>query len=427
MQDSFTIDDETFFETKLTGVKNDFNKLKDACIDIDNVFEILHIKIDKLQQYYSEFIKSSGSQLMIFGLDSFNFQNRLIQNDTKNMQQIQLMLFNRIYADYYKLYNIVTSYIKGNLKNSKVHAYVTTTNKTFPKYNYLDIYEKYEFNISNDVFYEIVNLIQQLYDYCKNLYLQLQNYKQKKNIGLQIDNFVYTHEYRLHTLNTQLKLYMNYIDFFISTHTNYLKRFITRLKIIHCQIANDIKLDSMNNKYGSMSASSSPTSLFMESEPVLKSSGFVNSETNVVLEKTILTPKERSEVQKMLDDVSVDSSELAKTGISSLLEDSPVRSRTDSESIEMVTIDSGVIVKPSTDVNINQEKATDEHTEDAVGISVEDLHIEETIVEETTVSEINVDEGNNETDDKIVKEAVTNIVEQMVVSAVENVENNKEN
>ena len=89
MQDSFTIEDETYFETKLSGVKNDFNKLKDACIDIDNVFEILHIKIDKLQQYYSEFIKSSGSLLMIFGLDSFNFQNRLIQNDTKNMQQIQ--------------------------------------------------------------------------------------------------------------------------------------------------------------------------------------------------------------------------------------------------------------------------------------------------------------------------------------------------
>lgn len=316
---------EDAFDSKIANTKTDFNKLKDACNDIDVVFDTLHIKVGKLTNFYDEFIKTNTSNLMIFGLDSFNFQNRLINQDVDNMKHIKNMLFNRIYADYYKLYHIMVNYIKQQMNNSKLHQSIVTTNKTFPKYNYLNITEFFDFSVSNDVFYEIIGLLQQMYDYCKQLDIQLQNYKQKRNIGLNIDNFIHTHEYRLHTLSTQINLYMNYVEFFIRMHTKYLQRFITRLKIVHYQLMEDIKLDNMQYSYNDISNGTSSQRVLGSKSQSDNNVMFNLNQNQVIIDsgvitKTELSPVEREEFKKMLSTMNDDSSELAKSGMTNLIE-----------------------------------------------------------------------------------------------------------
>lgn len=323
------IQNESEFETEITMTKNGFNRLKDACNDIDSVFDTLQMKVDKLSQFYEEFVTSNTGHLMIFGLDSFNFQNRLINNDIQYMQQMKNMLFNRIYADYYKLYNIIVTYIKSNLQQSKLYTSVISTNKTFPKYNYLNIYEFYDFTITNDVFYEIIGLLQQMHDYCKSLDIQLQAYKQKKRIGLNIDNFVHTHEYRLHTLTTQINLYLNYLEFFIQIHTKYLQRFITRMKIIHAQLNDDIKLDSIHYSYDGQG--------FSGKNMMYSKNHIIDADST-----TSLSPVEKRELTKILHSVSNGTSDLAKEGISHLIDGSHT------------IIDNGVIVD---DMSISLEEA----------------------------------------------------------------------
>ena len=338
------LDNPSGFEQQITDTKTNFNKLKDACHDIDSVFEALHIKVKKLNQFYNDFVKTNTSQLMIFGLDSFNFQNRMIANDISNMKQIKNLLFNRIYADYYKLYNIIISYIKSNLTQSKIYTTLMTANKQFPKYDYLDVSTFYDFGTSNDVFYEIINLVHQLYDYCKNLDTQLQNYTQKKDIGLNIDNFVHTHEYLIFSMKSQIKLYMNYISFFIRVHTKYLQRFITRLKIIHCQLMEDIKLDDVSYNYENTPSTIRKLSNYQDlslynakqqGSKMLKKR--ISSNKNVIISnkessthsvdsgviiRTELSPVERNEFKKILDHLGESSSELVRNGLTNLIETS---------------------------------------------------------------------------------------------------------
>ena len=378
------IQNESAFETEITTTKNGFNRLKDACNDIDSVFDTLQMKVDKLSQFYEDFIKSNTGHLMIFGLDSFNFQNRLINNDIQYMQQMKNMLFNRIYADYYKLYNIIITYIKSNLQQSKLYASIISSNKTFPKYNYLNIYEFYDFTITNDVFYEIIGLLQQMHDYCKSLDIQLQAYKQKKRIGLNIDNFVHTHEYRLHTLTTQINLYLNYLEFFIQIHTKYLQRFITRMKIIHGQLNDDIKLDSIQYSYDGKGFSGKN---MMYSREYIPDNDLTTS----------LSPVEKNELTKILHNVSNGTSELAKEGISHLIDGNHT------------IVDNGVIVD---DMNITLElqQPKNKRNNEIEFCSDDELSIENDCDNNSTQS------LNSNTTEHIVKNVVDELVDNVTMN-----------
>lgn len=323
------------FDAIVTSTKEDFNKLKDACNDISTVFGTLDDTIKKLNTFYSEFLKSNTGELYIFGLDSFNFQNKLIKFDIDNMIKIKDMLFNRIYSDYYRLFNKVIAYVKSDLRETKLYTNIVTNNKTFPKYNYLDIYKNYDFILSNDIFYEILNIMGQLHDHCKVLTVQLQGYQEKQDIGLHINNFVCAHEYRLRSIKTQLDLFINYIQFFINVHTNYLQRFITRIKLMYFQIVDDIKLDNLKEKYGTgknvlvqnVKKNTSNNTILgranIQHVEISKDEVSVNLENNVIIDNGVivkpqLSPVEKEEFKKLLSNISSDSCELARTGLNDL-------------------------------------------------------------------------------------------------------------
>ena len=65
-------------ESKIVKLKGDFNDIINIRVTVKNVFDILQIRIDKLNVFYTEFIKNNKNQMFVFGLDSFQFQNKLI-------------------------------------------------------------------------------------------------------------------------------------------------------------------------------------------------------------------------------------------------------------------------------------------------------------------------------------------------------------
>jgi hypothetical protein len=105
-------------EIRLSNLKSEFNNISLIRSKIINVFETLKNKSDKLKNLYSEYIRQSGSQLFVFGLDSFHFQSKLIDLEYDDMKRIFLFVNNRMYCEYFKLYKLISCYVVENVTGS---------------------------------------------------------------------------------------------------------------------------------------------------------------------------------------------------------------------------------------------------------------------------------------------------------------------
>lgn len=234
------------FNNKINMLKDEFNILKGYKTDIKFIFDSLNFKINKLKELYNDFLNENRSNLFIFGLDSFKFQNKLIDVEHENMKKNYYLISNRMYCDYYKLHSIIIEFINKSIDNVKLKNLIKYANKKYDKYDYLDIYKQYDFNVTIEIFDDIINYILSMVDYLKILVIQLDKYNSKKNTGLNINNFIYTFDYNKSLLKEQIALYINYLDFFLKLHSKYLTQFIEKLTIMYQQINRDIKIEDSN-------------------------------------------------------------------------------------------------------------------------------------------------------------------------------------
>ena len=223
-------------------LKKEFNTIKLYNGEVNNVFDNLDTKMNKLKEIYNGFLTDNLNTLFVFGLDTFKFQNRLIDEDYETLRKYYNLICNRMYRDYYKLHHLICDFILKDDTLSKLHRMVDK-NK-YPKYNYLDVYKFYEVQSSADIFNEIISLINSLNDQSKSISTQIKNYNSKKKFGLNINNFIYTHAYKNSMLNEQIYLYLNYLSFFIKLHMKYFTRFVAKIKLVYSEITNDINFDN---------------------------------------------------------------------------------------------------------------------------------------------------------------------------------------
>ena len=228
-------------ELKIASLKKKFVHIKKHSEDITHIFDTLDAKIAKLKEIYKGFLQDNKHTLFIFGLDSFKFQNRLLDEEYLSLRKFYNLICNRIYCDHYKLYGIICEYVTKTKDISKLHNLIHKDK--YERYDYLKVYKYYEISKSADIFSEIMMLVNAINDCSKQLDAQIHSYELKKKNGLNINNFVYTLKYKNSLLKEQIHLYLNYLSFFIKLHSKYLTRFITRIKIMFTQVNHDIIFD----------------------------------------------------------------------------------------------------------------------------------------------------------------------------------------
>jgi hypothetical protein len=64
---------------KIRCVKMNFNKIKEIRSQVIYWFNALEIKITKLKNTTTDFVKTNKDNIFVFGLDSFQFQGKLIE------------------------------------------------------------------------------------------------------------------------------------------------------------------------------------------------------------------------------------------------------------------------------------------------------------------------------------------------------------
>ena len=228
-------------ELKIVKLKEDFNTITNIRDNVNNGFDALQLRIDKLKLFYSEFIKNNNNNIFVFGLDSFRFQSKIIDIEYEDMKRLFLAINNRMYCEYFKLHKILVEYIS---KNNDEKVYIDTSKvNIYPIYKDLEPFKEYNFEIIADIHENILNILSILMSVLNNKENELSIHKLKENIGLNINNFITTYNFNINVLKEKIHMFINYIEFFHKMHSKYLKRFSNKIQLMYTHINNDIKFD----------------------------------------------------------------------------------------------------------------------------------------------------------------------------------------
>lgn len=229
-------------EDRLNTSKNAFTVIIELRKDATNTMSSLHDVILKLDEIYKEFIKDSQEKMFIFGLDSLNFQSKMLNIEYSDMNRLFLSINNRMYCEYYKLFKIICEYICENAKEPKILETVKSES-AIPQYKDLEPFKEYEFELVQQVHDAIITLLFSLHSYLEQKDYDLKNHQTKNMTGLNIDNFVNTFQFYNVVMREKIHLFINYLEFFHKLHSKYLKRFTTKVHLMHSHVKHDIKLD----------------------------------------------------------------------------------------------------------------------------------------------------------------------------------------
>ena len=159
------------------------------------------------------------------------------------MKRLYHSITNRMYCEYYKLYQIIVKYTEQVVKDKKVTD-VVNSNSNFPKYHDLEPYKQY----GTETITQIHDVIMLLFSNVKNVldkkHEELNVHRAKNKIGINIDNFIQAFHFEIMIMEQKLMLFISYMEFFHKMNIKYLKRFTSKMNLFSSQIDHDIRIDS---------------------------------------------------------------------------------------------------------------------------------------------------------------------------------------
>ena len=230
-----------------SNFKNSFETIKDYKNDIDNVFRYIKNKTEILTCMYNDYLKEIKDAVNYrLSLDSFNFQTKLINIEHDNYNKMFKFFINRMYGDYYKLYNKLIDYVKNNVKNVKI-----VNDNQYPKYKDLEVNVEYNIEIIDDVYSNILSILTELSNYCLKENHLIKEITKKQNNGININNFLNEKKYSIIILEQKINFYYEILKGYIESQKKFFKRLYLKLKLIYAQLCHDINLETSVNKNNS--------------------------------------------------------------------------------------------------------------------------------------------------------------------------------
>ena len=221
----------------LEKLKSTFHNILLLRNDVTKLKKQVNNKIMELKTIYGELSKNTTKKALLFSLDSFFFQYKLFSVELENIDRFRVLLNNRMYCDYYKLYTLIVNYIKDNsedLSAEKIEFY------TFPVYKDLEPFQEYNLDDIKHIHEDIMKYINFLYECYEINQSKITNYNGKTRIGFSISNLLNTLEHENMVLKQQMSLYINYLSFFHISQTKHLKSLLQRLKDFDNEIEENV-------------------------------------------------------------------------------------------------------------------------------------------------------------------------------------------
>jgi len=224
-------------------LRNEFENLKKIRVDIIDYFNTLSNKIELLTGIYSKYIKQHENiGTILFGLDALHFQTFLINFEYDNMKKMHILIENKLYCEYYKLFKLMINYIKSSIDEHDILKMCDNKSK-YPVYKDLEQYKVYEFELINKIHEDILSTIDLMNKFVIKKEKELDIDENNTLNGLNLHIVVKTIDFNITSLKQKIKLYVNYLKAFHKYHTTYLTRLSIKIGLMCGQINKDIKLE----------------------------------------------------------------------------------------------------------------------------------------------------------------------------------------
>ena len=230
----------TDYPYKIEKLQNNFDSILLLNNKIEHEKQLMANKLTKLKEMHTTMSKSNSKQIFLFCLDSFYFQYKTFAIELDNLNKFNMMIKNRIYCDYYKLYKLIIKYITENKEELQS---IRTSQTELPVYKDLEPY--YDYGIENIKMAHNMMLtnIKDMYNIVIEKETTISQYTSKTHAGYSISNFVNTLNHENHVLKAQIDLYLNYISFFHISQKKQIKRLYQNYNDFNKEIENNLNSD----------------------------------------------------------------------------------------------------------------------------------------------------------------------------------------
>ena len=228
--------------SELNKLQNNFQNLWLIKDEIIKIKQVISGKLTHLKNSYTELTKKNTKKMYLFCLDTFLFQYKTYSIEIENLDKQRILLNNRMYCDYYKLYNVIATYIKENIEDLEAEQVEI---RTFTQYKELEPFHEYNLDDIKAMHASILVFIRHLQTKFETNENTIHNYNAKNHVGFSISNYLNTLEFENLLLKQQLGLYLNYIAFFHISQQKQLKRLLSKLQEFDTEIDNNLNDSKM--------------------------------------------------------------------------------------------------------------------------------------------------------------------------------------
>lgn len=288
-------------------LRDDFQVLLEINREIVKKKTEISEKLQHLRTIYNGLVKKNGKKIFLFCLDSFFFQYKILTMEMDNITRYMNMINNRMYGEYYKLFNIIAMETSENYEEIK--ALAGEVAKKYPPYKDLDPLHEYDIRATEGIHADILSAIDCLFRNYAAKEENIHGYSDNSRIGISIVNFIHTLEYENTLLREQVSLYINYISFYHSSQSTYLKKLCLKIQNFQMEIEDEIMINHQSvQPLQDVNSTSAPVDMtsfftidFMEPSAGTASSGTgahaEHNETSLHQEKEVLLSLSETLVQ----------------------------------------------------------------------------------------------------------------------------------
>lgn len=225
---------------QIDKLKNNFDNIITLKREISKVKKVVIDKLTQLKSVYNELVKSNSKKLFLFCLDSFYFQYKTFAMEMEHIDRFRALMNNRMYCDYYKLFQIIISHIKENRPD------LDTTEleiKSFPVYKDLEPFQEYKIEDIKEIHSNILLIVNKMYSLSISKEDNIEHYNERNHVGFSISNFLNTLGYENRILQEQINLYINYLSFFHISQKKQLNRLYNRMQDFYREVDENININ----------------------------------------------------------------------------------------------------------------------------------------------------------------------------------------
>jgi len=233
----------------ISRLQGEFNEIIHLSTEIMNKKTALDEKLKQLKEQYNELVKHNSKKIFLFCLDSFYFQYKVLHVEMEQFHRMCALIHNRIYGDYYKLFNIILMQCKEN--NIQVPGLVRESEQ-FPIYKDLEPFLEYKIEDVIKIHADILAVINEVYMLYVSNQKNIHKHNDRIHAGFSITSFINTLSYENVLIKEQIGLYSNYMAFYHNSQKSYLTKLLIKMDGFIRDIEDEVLINhrSITRMYG---------------------------------------------------------------------------------------------------------------------------------------------------------------------------------